>query len=102
MGSARTIVRSWATGSLDYSVRLWDPRAGGPLGAPLTGHTSLVAWGAGARLDDCPVLATGDIDRVVRLWDLRASSPVSALLGFGIPGHTKARDQDRFATIETL
>ena len=74
-----------ASGSVDLTVRIWDPLTGAPLGEPLTGHTgvvdSVVFWtGPGDRL----LLASGSLDGTVRLWD-----PVTGTsIGETLVGHT--------------
>jgi WD40 repeat protein len=74
-----------ASGSLDNSVRLWDPVTGAPVGAPLTGHAigvASVAFGTGP--DGRLLLASGGSnDGTVRLWDPATGTPV----GEPLTGH---------------
>jgi WD40 repeat protein len=74
--------RLLATTSTDYSVRLWDPLTGRPVGSPLLGHTGAVyavAFSPNGRL-----LATTSADYSVRLWDPGTRRPV----GSPLMGHT--------------
>jgi predicted NACHT family NTPase len=74
--------RLLATASDDYTARLWDPRTGQQVGAPLTGHTDIVS--AVAFSPDSRLLATANWDRTTRLWDPSTGQQVSAPL----TGHT--------------
>jgi WD40 repeat protein len=58
---------SWlATGSIDGTVRIWDPATGQVRHTPL-GHTSTLVGMAAAA--DGSWLATGSIEGTVRIWD---------------------------------
>lgn len=72
-----------ATGGVDGSLRLWDPVAMGPVGAPMV--TSFVDWlatVATVRLADGRVLvATGGDRGDVQLWDPVVGEQVGQLAG---------------------
>jgi WD40 repeat protein len=59
--------RTLATGSVDATVRLWEP-ATGRCTATLKGHTDGV-WSV-AFAPDGRILATGSEDKTARLWEL--------------------------------
>jgi WD40 repeat protein len=59
--------RLLATGSRDWTVRLWDPAAGRAVGAPLTGHTN-VTWEAAFSADGSLVAANSE-DNTTLVWD---------------------------------
>ncbi|MEU0484039.1 WD40 repeat domain-containing protein [Streptosporangium sp. NPDC006013] len=69
--------RLLATGHRDGAVRLWDPRTGTQVGAPIIGHDNqvlAVAFSPDGRL------ATSSDDGTIRFWDPGAhSDPVRAL-----------------------
>ncbi|MGX1879587.1 WD40 repeat domain-containing protein, partial [Nocardia fluminea] len=74
-----------ASGSLDDTVRVWDPDTGQPGGPALTGHTRPVESVAfGTRPDGTLLLASGSRDGTVRLWDPETGQP----MGPPLTGHT--------------
>ncbi|MBF8189972.1 PD40 domain-containing protein [Nonomuraea sp. K274] len=70
--------KTLATGGYDRTVRLWDLSTGGPLGEPLTGHTSIAD--SMAFSPDGKTLATGSIEGAVRLWDVSTGRPLGEVL----------------------
>lgn len=59
-----------ASGSLDRTVRLWDPVTRQPVGDPMKGHSGEVRAVAPVQLPDGQVLiASGSLDRSMKLWD---------------------------------
>jgi WD40 repeat protein/tetratricopeptide (TPR) repeat protein len=84
-----------ASGSQDYTVRVWDPVAGAPAGEPLTGHTDIVnsvAFGTGT--DGRLLLASGSHDHTVRVWDAVTGAPI----GEPLTGHTNTVSSVAFGT----
>jgi len=67
----------------DFTVRVWDLAAGGPLGRPLEGHDSIVNAVAVGELDGRPIAVSGGCDKLVWVWDLAAGGP----LGGPLVGH---------------
>jgi WD40 repeat protein len=68
--------RTLATGSADYTARLWDV-ATGQIRSTLTGHASTifsVTWSPDGR-----TLATGSADRTARLWSIAVLDPPAAI-----------------------
>ena len=74
------LVVSWSpddtmitTGSMDNTVRLWDPRTGEAIGPPLKGHTkwvTAIAWEPyHLQTPGRPRLASSSKDATVRIWD---------------------------------
>jgi WD40 repeat protein len=59
--------RILASGSLDCTVRLWDPATGQATGV-LFGHTGYV--GSQAFSPDDSTLASGSFDTTIRLWSV--------------------------------
>ncbi|MDR6598384.1 WD40 repeat protein [Saccharothrix longispora] len=81
--------RTVATGSSNYTVRVWDvaDRARPvPMGPPLTGHTQTVM--SVAFSPDGRTVATGGADATVRLWSL-ADPTRPAPLGSPLTGHSQ-------------
>ncbi|MGR4884617.1 WD40 repeat domain-containing serine/threonine protein kinase [Streptomyces sp. LARHCF249] len=68
--------KTLASGSLDNTVRLWDP-ASRTSTDTLTGHTSSV-WSV-AFSPDGSTLASGSADNTVRLWDLASRTTTATL-----------------------
>ena len=74
-----------ASGSTDYTVRLWDPDVGQPLGQPLAGHGGRVQAVTAIRMPDGNTLiASGSTDHTVRLWDAETRQQI----GDHLTGHT--------------
>jgi WD40 repeat protein len=74
-----------ASSSDDWTVRLWDPATGSPIGK-LIGHTNEVTGVAFGRLPDSrTLLASSSHDETVRLWDPATGSPI----GDPLTGHTR-------------
>ena len=72
-----------ASGSVDGTVRLWDP-ATGEERAQLEGHTGMVLALAAVPVGDRMLLASGGADRTVRLWD-----PATGEERARLEGHTR-------------
>ena len=70
-----------ASGSDDFTVRLWDAQSGQPVGE-LTGHTDKV-FGVAFSPDGTRIVSSG-ADHTVRLWDARTGEPI----GQPLAGHT--------------
>lgn len=74
-----------ATGSMDNSVRLWDPKKGQALGTPLKGHTKWImslAWEPyHLQTPGRPRLASSSKDSTVRIWDVVSRRIESVLTG---------------------
>ncbi|KAF6227401.1 hypothetical protein HO133_008845 [Letharia lupina] len=75
-----------ATGSMDNTVRLWNPKTGESLGAPLKGHskwTTSLAWEPyHLQTPGRPRLASSSKDSTVRVWDI-----VSKRIELVLSGH---------------
>ncbi|KIM29757.1 hypothetical protein M408DRAFT_107279 [Serendipita vermifera MAFF 305830] len=58
-----------ASGSDDYTIRIWDASTGAPVGGPLRGHlggiTSVI------YSPDGRYIVSGSEDRTIRVWDAR-------------------------------
>ena len=75
-----------ATGSMDKSVRLWDPQTGKPMGSgPLTGHSKWItnmAWEPyHLWRDGTPRLASASKDATVRVWVVNTGRTEHVLSG---------------------
>ena len=74
--------RRIVSGGDDKTVRIWDAGTGQQVGAPLTGHTELVAGVAFSP--DGRRIASGSWDKTVRIWDADTHQQIGAPL----TGHT--------------
>ncbi|MFZ9753943.1 MAG: AAA-like domain-containing protein, partial [Cyanobium sp.] len=74
--------RRIVSGSLDNTVRLWDPASGQPIGTPLQGHSSPVL--SVAFSPDGRRIVSGSADNTLRLWDVASGKPI----GTPLQGHT--------------
>ena len=83
------------SGSADYSVRMWDPATGAPIGRPMVGHTDYVRAVATTVLNGRPVAVSASDDDTLIIWDLATQQQVGAPL----TGHT---DWVRAVTITQL
>ena len=74
-----------ATGSMDKTVRLWNPKTGESLGAPLKGHSNWVnslAWEPyHLQTPGRPRIASSSKDTTVRVWDVVAKRIEHVLSG---------------------
>lgn len=78
--------RSLATGSMDATVRLWDPKSGKQIGEALKGHTKWItglAWEPVHLNPTEPRLASSSKDGSVRVWN-----PKVRRVDFALGGHT--------------
>ena len=82
--------RTVASGSMDYSVRLWDAATGRVL-RTLTGHTGIVT--SVAFSPDGKTLASGSWDRTFRLWDVATGRELRAA-----SGHTSSVNSVAFSS----
>lgn len=69
------------TGSYDSTVRLWDLNRRKQIGAPLTGHESVIRAVAFGAADGRLVALSGSEDNTVRIWDLKRHRPIGVLQG---------------------
>jgi WD40 repeat protein len=74
-----------ASASTDYTVRLWDPDTGQPVGQPWSGHSGRVQAVAAVQMPDGQtLLASASTDRTIRLWDPEKRQQI----GEALRGHT--------------
>jgi WD40 repeat protein/tetratricopeptide (TPR) repeat protein len=69
------------TGSYDSTVRLWDLDRREQIGAPLTGHESVIGTVALGLADWRLVALSGSEDATVRIWDVARHEQSGVLLG---------------------
>jgi hypothetical protein len=69
-----------ASGSIDRTVRLWDPRTG-EQHAVLNGHQGWVNAVCAVAVGGCDLLASGSDDSTVRLWDPQTGEQHAVLDG---------------------
>jgi tetratricopeptide (TPR) repeat protein len=69
------------TGSYDDTVRLWDLDRREQIGAPLTGHESVIRAVAFGTADGRLVALSGGEDATVRIWDVERHEPAGVLRG---------------------
>ncbi|PVF95978.1 WD40 repeat-like protein [Serendipita vermifera] len=74
--------RQIASGSSDYTIRLWDSKTGQQTGEPLQGHTLSVY--SVAFSPDGQQIASGSVDKTIRRWDAKTTQPI----GEPLQGHT--------------
>ncbi|GAA1277191.1 hypothetical protein GCM10009677_33930 [Sphaerisporangium rubeum] len=87
------------TGHRDGTIRLWDPRTGDQVGAPMAGHSGQVL--AVAPSPDGRLLVSSGDDAVLRFWDPALHrDPVRALCADA--GALTAREWARYAPDEPL
>jgi WD40 repeat protein len=60
--------KTLASGSYDFTVRLWDVATHQHIGSPLTGHTLAVT--SVAFSPNGKTLASASVDGTIRLWDV--------------------------------
>uniref|UniRef100_D8Q5V7 Nephrocystin 3-like N-terminal domain-containing protein n=1 Tax=Schizophyllum commune (strain H4-8 / FGSC 9210) TaxID=578458 RepID=D8Q5V7_SCHCM len=73
-----------ASGSRDFTVRLWDAKTGQQQGEALRGHTDWVR-SVSFSPDGATVVSASD-DRTLRLWDAKAGKEI----GEAMQGHTRS------------
>ncbi|EJC98429.1 WD40 repeat-like protein [Fomitiporia mediterranea MF3/22] len=67
-----------ASGSDDYTIRVWDAESGRVSSEPLEGHTDRVL--SVAFSSDCARIVSGSADKTVRIWDVKSGQIVSGPL----------------------
>ena len=74
-----------ATGSMDFTVRLWEPKTGKPLGDAMKGHSkwiTSIAWEPfHLQKPGSPRFATSSKDTTIRVWDATLRRIVNTLAG---------------------
>ncbi|KIN95017.1 hypothetical protein M404DRAFT_87651, partial [Pisolithus tinctorius Marx 270] len=70
------------SGSLDYTVQIWDVERGVQIGSPLEGHTHTVM--SVAFSPDGKRIVSGSLDDTVRVWDVEGGVQI----GSPLEGHT--------------
>src|SRR5258708_21773324 len=71
-----------ASGGVDATVRLWDPKLGTPLeDLPHPGPVFSLAWSPDGRL-----LASGSFDGQIRVWEMQQTQPATCVQT--LSGHT--------------
>ena len=76
--------KRFISGSVDYTIRIWDLATGSPKGKPLQGHDGWV--NTIAIIPDSNCIVSGSEDKTIRIWDLGTGKQI----GDSIQGHEKS------------
>ncbi|KEP45474.1 tyrosine kinase family catalytic domain protein, partial [Rhizoctonia solani 123E] len=71
--------KSVASGSFDYTIRIWDAHRPSPIGESLTGYNRWINSVSYSPLGD--IIASGSDDKTIRLWDVNARRQLGAMKG---------------------
>ncbi|MCV2441286.1 WD40 repeat domain-containing protein [Paucibacter sp. DJ2R-2] len=66
--------RSVASGSSDWTLRIWDVQTGQPIGEPMRGHEGEVR--SVAFSPDGRLVVSGSDDKTLQLWDAKTGKPI--------------------------
>ena len=76
--------KRFISGSVDYTIRIWDLATGSPKGKPLQGHDGWV--NTIAIIPDSNCIVSGSEDKTIRIWDLETGNQI----GDPIQGHERS------------